>query len=177
MLDPFEPGANFGKFTGSTGGGIGFNGEAGGIGPGRLGPGGFDPFGASDAGGRQGNRPDTFRMSGGFAGSAFGGTAGIFGTAPGSAPSFNQLMRGTLSMPLNSPVGAFRFSYRGRAGTGSNGTGLDFNRMIATGMYTSPDLGNGMHFSAGTNYNGHAMAGAAAGMKQNGPAVAIKLQF
>ena len=174
MLDPFEPGANFGRFTGSANVGIGFNG---GFGARRLGPGGFNQFGASATSGRQGNRPYAFQLNDDFTRSSSGGAMAPFDAAPGTVPSFNQLMRGTVSMPLSSSVGGFRFFYQGRVGSGSNGTGLDFNRMIATGMYSSPDLGNGMHFSAGSNYNGHYLPGTPAVMKHNGPSVAIKLQF
>jgi hypothetical protein len=145
MIDPFEPGPNFGNFAGSFGGGFGI--------------------------GKHGGSPAVlFQMGGEFTRAVGNGAIAAFS----AVPSLNQLMRGNPGMRPNPSSGAFRLSYRNRSGPSGAGTGLDFNRMIATGMYTSPDLGNGMRFSAGSDYNGHSAAGS---LKHTGPSLAIKLQF
>jgi len=167
MLEPFEPGPGFGIFSSA----------ASGFGARRPGPGSLNQFGASAMSVGQDNRAYSFLLRVGPAHGPSAMAMGTYDASPGTAPSFSQLMRGSLTMPLNTSAGAFRLSYNDRFGRRDNGAGLDFNRIIATGTYTSPDLGNGMHLSAGSNYNGHYLPGTPAQMKHNGPSVAIKLQF
>jgi len=108
---------------------------------------------------------------------------GPFGSAPPGVPSFNQMMRGSYNMPLNSSTSTFKFSYQDMLRPGGN-LG-DLARPSASLMFSTSDLGNGMFFSAGTSY-GHSIAGApAAGLgsnaspegKHSGPALALKLSF
>ena len=157
--DLFLPGANFGDFHNTGTFDLNFYGGGTVQERSRLAGSGQNQFGA-------GRRPAR-------------GAYGTFGSAPGTAPSLSDLMRGRVGVPITPSPNQFRLSYRpDKFSPNSNGTGLDFNRMIATGMFTSPDLGNGMHFSAGTSYNTHSMGGSpTAGVKGTGPAVAIKLQF
>jgi hypothetical protein len=172
MLDPFEPGPNFGNFSGSTSGATGVG--AGGFAGGRQRSSGF-----SQMGGRQGGVSPLFPQGGGMSSAA----GGPFGSAPPGVPSFNQMMRGSYNMPLNSSTSSFKFSYQDMLRPGGN-LG-DLARPSASLMFSTSDLGNGMFFSAGTSY-GHSIAGApAAGLgsnaspegKHSGPALALKLSF
>jgi len=177
MLDPFEPGPNFGNFSGSPGGN-GFNGT-GGFGAGRQGSvgsnslGGANPFGGARMGGRNNSGSGPLFPSGG------GGSASFSG-APLALPSLNQLMRGSVKLPLNSSSSTFRLSYQDTFRPGG-----DLGRPSASAMFSSSDLGNGVFLSAGTTYGSH-MAGAPAatlgngtsgGPKRPGPGVALKLSF
>jgi hypothetical protein len=180
-MAPFQPGPNFGNFTGSPGSGMGVNG-ADGFGAGRQGVGGFNQLGGSGTGtgGRQGNIAPLFPAGGGSA----GGASAPFGATPFALPSFNQLMRGSFNLPLSSSSSNFRFSYQDALRPG--GTSGDLGRPYGSAVFTTSDLGNGMFLSAGTGYGSRSMAGApAAGLgngtagepKHSGTSVNLKLSF
>ena len=184
MLDPFQPGPGFGNFSGSAGG-LGFNGAASatGFGAGRQSPGGFNRYSAASMDGRPGNLAPLFPI-GSSTRDLASGANGPFAAAPLTLPSLNQLMRGSLSLPLHSPSSAFRPSYQDRFGPG--GDIGDLGRASASTMFTTSNLGNGMFLSAGTTNGSRSMAGAPAaslgnnasgGQKHSGPSVAIKLSF
>ena len=172
MLDPFEPGPNFGNFPGSTdrSGGV----DAGGFSGRRQRSVGFNQMG-----GRQSGVSPLFPQYGGMTGT----TGGPLSLVPLGVPSFNQMMRGSYNMPLNSSTSSFKFSYQDMLRPGGN-LG-DLARPSASLMFSTSDLGNGMFFSAGTSY-GHSAAGTpAAGLgsntspegKHSGPSLALKLSF
>jgi hypothetical protein len=168
MIDPFEPGPNFGNFSGSADGGVASGARS--FSGGRQGSGGFNQMG--------GDSP-LFPQGGRMAGAP----GSPFGSATLGMPSLNQLMRGSYNMPLNSSTSSFKFSYQDTLRPGGN-LG-DLARPSASLMFSTSDLGNGVFFSAGTSY-GHSMAGTpAAGLgsntsaegKHSGPALALKLSF
>jgi len=174
MIDPFEPGPNFGNFSGSSGGGIGFSGagfnSTGGFGGAR--PGGMG------MGGRQGTAGPVFPDSG-----LASGSNGSFGAAPLGVPSLNQMMRGSLNVPLSSSTSSLRFTYQDAIRLGGNPG--EMARPSASMMFSTSDLGNGVFFSAGTSY-GRSMGGTPAASlgsnssaegKHSGPSVALKLSF
>jgi hypothetical protein len=172
MLDPFEPGPNFGNFSGSADGITGVG--AGGFGGRRQRPGAINQMG-----GPQGRVSPLFPQGSGMTGAS----GGPFGSAPLGVPSFNQLMRGSYNTPLSSSTSSFKFSYQDTLKPGGN-IG-DLARPSTSLMFSTSDLGNGVFLSAGTSY-GHSMAGApAAGLgsnaspegKHSGPALALKLSF
>jgi hypothetical protein len=170
--DSFEPAPNFGYFAGPAGvirlrRTRDAGGQASGV-PRRI--------GAVGTGESFGDPALVFPAIGSPMSSPRSGAMGPFGPALGTTPSLNQLMRGGFNLPLNTSFGAFQLLGQGRVPQGSNGTGLDFSRMIATGMFTTPDLGNGVRFSAGA---GQSIAGSTAGgiIKHSGPTVALKLSF
>jgi hypothetical protein len=172
-LDPFQPRTRFASFSGSSGSAMDFSG-AGGFGMGRQGSGSFNPIGGSGASRQSNSIAPLFP-----AGSAFSPGA----AAPLALPSFNQLMRGSFSLPVNSVQGSFRLSYQDAMRPGVNFG--DLARPSTSLMFSTTDLGNGMFLSAGTGY-GHSTAGApAAGLgtstsgdiKHSGPSVALKLSF
>jgi len=177
MLDPFEPGPNFGNFSGSSGGGMGFTGTGsngtGRFGERRAGAGGMG------MGGRQGASGPLFPDGGGIA----GGSNSLFGPAPSAMPSLNQLMRGSFNVPFSSSTSSLRFAYQDVLRLGGNPGELA--RPSTSMMFSTSDLGNGVFFSAGTSY-GRSMAGspaaslgsnASAAGKHSGPSVALKLSF
>jgi hypothetical protein len=110
---------------------------------------------------------------------------GSFGS--GAPPNFNQLTRASFAVPFSSSVGTFKLTFRDRMVPGANGTGANFGQGTAGAMFSTTNLGNGMFFSAGTNFGKGSMAGAppggfgsnmgAAGPKHSGPAVTLKLSF
>ncbi len=174
MLDPFEPGPNFGNFAGSPGGGNGLNGTR--TYTGRQGTVGFNRFGGTGMGGDGNGRTGPLFLYG-------GGANGYFGSASLALPSLNQLMRGSDNLHLNNSSSNFRLSYQDALEPG--GSFSDLGRTSASAMFTSSDLGNGVFLSAGTTY-GSRMAGApaatigngsAGGPKHPGPGVALKLSF
>ena len=178
-MDSFQPSANFGIFAGPAGSGMGFNGP-GGFDAGRQRVGGFNPLGGSGMSERPGNLAPLFPAGGG----STGGASGAFGAGPFSVPSLNQLMRGSVNLPLSSSSSAFRFSYQEALRPG--GTPSDFGRPSASALFTTSDLGNGMFLSAGTGSGNRSMAGAPAaglgngtvgGPKHSGPSVNLKLSF
>ena len=179
MLDPFQPGPNFGNFSGTPGSGMNAGGNGG---PGR---------------GRRGMSQDGSAMSGFGMGGAGRGGAGmggpVFPASDGPArgsysalptlPSLNQMMRGSYMLPLNSGASRLRFNFQDQMRPGANLN--DLTRPTASAMFSTSDLGNGMFLSAGTSY-GRMNAGApAAGLgsnlsgegKHSGPSLAIKLSF
>jgi hypothetical protein len=112
------------------------------------------------------------------------GSGRTFGAAPGTLPSLDQLMRANLRVPLGSSSAAFRLSYQERFGSVGSSSGSDFSHMLATGMFTSSDLGNGMFLSAGTGSGGHMAGSPAASLgnstgapKRSGSSLDIKLSF
>ncbi len=165
---PFAPG--FGSFVPPAGSAIGFT-AAPALNSGREGAGGFSPF---DSAGKGGRPPSLSPIGYGSAASLAAGAPGPFGPAPGSLSSLNGSLRGNLKLPLAPPASSLRFTYRASPAPSSFFSNLDIRKMINTGMYTSPDLGNGVHFSAGTDYNGKSVAGS---RKPPGPSVNIKLTF
>ena len=184
IFDPFKPRPKFGIAAGSGTGSLGLNGAAGGFGLSVPRPSSLGRFGTTPGmGGPQGSLV-TFFPTDGFATAPAIGAYGTFGPAPGTLPTLNQLMRTNPHVPLGSSSANFRLSYQDRFGTIGSSTAPDFSHMLATGMFTSSDLGNGMFLSAGTGSGGH-MAGAPAATLGNGtgapkhsaPGVAIKLSF
>jgi hypothetical protein len=118
-----------------------------------------------------------------FRGNLSGGTVGLFAASSATSPSLNQLIHGSLKLPVNSGAGAFRLTYMDTIRPGSN-IG-DLAHPFASAMFSTSDLGNGMVLSAGTFYGNRSMAGAPAaslgngpgGAKHSGPALALKLSF
>jgi hypothetical protein len=172
-LDPFQPRHSFGSFSGATGSGMDFS-EAGGFGMGRQGSGSFYPIVGSGPSGHSNSLAPLFP-----AGSAFS----PIGVAPLALPSFNQLMRGSFGLPLNSAQSSFRLTYQDAIRPGVNFG--DLARPNTSLIFSTTDLGNGMFLTAGTGF-GHSTAGApAAGLgsstsgdaKHSGPSVAVKLSF
>jgi len=184
MLDPFQPGPNFGNFSGSDGDGMGGMGS-GGFGSGRHGSGGFNPMSGAmgnsgmSMGGRLGGGP-VFPDSGLTPGSS----KMLYGSAPLSLPTLNQLLRGSMRMPLSSSTSSLRFTYQDALRPGASFG--DLAHPSASLMFSTSDLGNGVFFSAGTGYGRSALAGApAAGLgsntspegKHSGPSLNLKLSF
>ena len=184
IFDPFKPRPKFGISSGSTEGGTGSNSNAGGFRFSARGAGGLSQFGTASLGGRQGNLATFFPVDG-FATSPAVGVNGTFGNSPGTLQSLSQLMRANLRAPLGSSPAAFRLSYQQSLGSIGYYPVTDFSHILATGMFTSSDLGNGMFLSAGTGSGRHSMAGDPAASlgngsgapKHSGPSVAIKLSF
>jgi hypothetical protein len=182
MLDPFQPGPNFGNFSSSPSG-MGLNGSAG-FGGSRQRAGGFSPMngagmGGLGLGGRQGTAGPLFPNGAGMA----AGSNGFFAPASLTTPSLNQLMHGRFNLPLSSSTSSLRFVYQNALRPGGNPGEL--GRPSTSMMFSTSDLGNGVYFSAGTSY-GHSMAGAPAAAlgsnaspegKHSGPSVALKLSF
>ena len=172
------------------GGGMGFNGAASAIeyGVGRQAPGGFNRFGAAGLGASSGNLAPLFPVSGSTR-SLPGGANGPFAAAPLTPapltlPSLNQLMRGSIDLPLTSSYGAYRLSPQDRFAP--NGNIGDLGRPYGAAIFTSSDLGNGMFLSAGSTFGSRSTAGAPAatlgngqsgGARHSGPSVALKLSF
>jgi hypothetical protein len=133
MLDPFEPGPNFGNFSGSSGGGMGFTGTGsngtGRFGERRAGAGGMG------MGGRQGASGPLFPDGGGIA----GGSNSLFGPAPSAMPSLNQLMRGSFNVPFSSSTSSLRFAYQDVLRLGGNPGELA--RPSTSMMFSTSDLG------------------------------------
>lgn len=188
IYDPFKPRPKFGISPGSTEGGLGFNSTVSGFGVGVRGTSGSNQFGSPGLSGPRGNMATFFSTDGLATGPATGparGSGRTFEAVPGTLPSLDQLMRANLRVPFGSSSAAFRLSYQERFGSVGSSSGPDFSHMLATGMFTSSDLGNGMFLSAGTGSGGHSMAGAPAASlgngsgapKHSGPSVAIKLSF
>jgi hypothetical protein len=179
MLDPFQPGANFGNFSGSVSSGMCSDSAAssGNFGPGKPESGGFLRFGSEGMHGLRNSFASPCEAGGAVMRSRTSGTNGPYGAGLVDQPSLNQLMRGGPKAPRNSSLGAFRPFNQSGFDPGGNATGLDFSRMLATGMFTSPDLGNGVHFSAGTGNGGRGVAGAMGEPKHSSPTVALKLSF
>jgi len=131
----------------------------------------------------------TGRQAGGFNGLVAGSQAGIRGTAgfgfeshgsfgTGASPNFNQMLRTSYALPFNSSIGTFKLSFRDAMGPGNHGQGT------AGAMFSTTNLGNGVFFSAGTNFGKGSMAGTppggnmgATGPKPSRGAVALKLSF
>ena len=195
MLDPFQPGPNFGNFSGSDGGGMGGMGS-GGFGSGRHGSGGFNQMSGANTegmgmGGMSMSGPGMGGRRGSGGGPVFpdsgvtpGSSKMLYGSTPLSLPTLNQLLRGSMRMPLSSSTGSLRFTYQDTLRSGAS-LG-DLARPATSLMFTTSDLGNGVFFSAGTGYGRSALAGApAAGLSSNtspegkhsGPSLNLKLSF
>jgi hypothetical protein len=193
MLDPFQPGPNFGKFPVTASGGTGFTGSATSFAMGRQGRGRFD-YGPQPMGGF--NRFDSAGM-----GTRFGivtpafpasnlkpdlsiGPTGRLGAASATLPSLNDLVRGSSSLHMNSSFGSQRFAYKDAfRPIGNLG---DLGLPSSSALFTSSDLGNGVFLSAGTGYGSRSAAGAPAASigngtsgaaKHSGTAVNLKLSF
>jgi hypothetical protein len=167
VIDPFEPGPNFGNFSGSSGG-MGFN--AGGLDGGRQGVGGFNPMGGAEMGGRRRGGGPLFPNGSSMA----GGSNTLFGPIPAVIPSLNQSMRDSFNLPFSSSTSNLQFNYQDALRPGVLG------RPSKSMMFSTSDLGNGVFFSAGTSY-GRSMGGpgsnASAVGRHSGPSVALKLSF
>ncbi len=180
-LAPFQSAPVLGSFLPLEGFGMGFDTVPAGFNfalPGAAPPGfgnipsaGFSPFSTSGMGGRPGL---LFPMRSGPNLSLVAGPQGFPGPAPWSLDSASESLRGNFNLPLGSSAPSFPFTYEVPFAPSGAFSSLDFRKVIATGAYTSPDLGNGVHFSAGTGYNGKSVAGV---RKPAGPAVTIKLTF
>jgi hypothetical protein len=173
FINPFQPAVNFSNFSGSTGNAPSLN-RTGGFGTTRQRTSSVNQLGSFGMGRGQGNPGILFQPS-----SAAGGP---FGATP--QPSLNQLMRGSLNLPLSSSSSsAFRFQYSNMLTPAGNLS--DLAHPYGSVLYTSSDLGNGMFLSAGTYGGGHSMAGAPTMPSANGTGapkhstsgVAIKLSF
>jgi hypothetical protein len=184
MLVPFEPGPNFGNFTGSRGSGMGFNAAERGISFGRQGAGSLIGFGEPAMAEQQNRFASRVQMSGSVPRGVRSSANGTFSATSAAPPSFNQLMRGNSGLRLNSNFGAQRFSsqntFRPIGNFGDPGL------PSASALFTSSDLGNGVFLSAGTGYGNHSTAGAPAaslgngtsgGQKHSGASLALKLSF
>jgi len=167
MLDPFQPGPNFGNFSRS----FSRSTES----PNR--------FAGAAIGGHQDRFGSTFEIGGGSP----HGLANVGDRAhPASSialPSFEALMRGNRTQPINPSLGAFRLSNREMPRLGGNA--VDFAQPLGSSTIINSDLGNGVLFSAGTGNGTHSAAGAPAasvgngtpGTKHSGAAVNLKLSF
>jgi hypothetical protein len=193
MLDPFQPGPNFGKFPITASVGSGFTGSARSFAMGRQGKASFE-VGPRAVGGF--NRLDPAEMSSSFGNltSAFQpsnfksdlsiGPSGHLGGTSTALPSFNDLVRGSSSLHMNSSLGklslADKDAFRPLGNLGDPGL------PSASALFTSSDLGNGVFLSAGTGYGSRSVPGAPAasignsasgGAKHSGTAVNLKLSF
>jgi hypothetical protein len=179
MLDPFQPGPNFGNFSGNPASGPGFGRRSPG-GAGQMGDSGINGAAMGNSGmrGRQNSASPVFPASDG----PVWGTSGLNGALP-AVPSFNQLLRGRYTVPLNSVNSRLQFNFQDQLHPGQNMNQL--SHAVATGMFTTSDLGNGMFLSAGTSYGRIGAGAPAAGLgtnqsgdlKHSGPSLAIKLSF
>ena len=132
---------------------------------------------------------------GGFGGGGLAGTQGRAGfgiqggerRGAGASPNINQVLRPSFALPLKSSIGTFKFSFRDRLAPGGNASGASLGPGTPGAMFSTTNLGNGVFFSAGTNFGKGAMAGTplggfgrnggTAGAKSPGPAVTLKLSF
>jgi hypothetical protein len=187
MLDPFQPGPNFGNFSGSSTagmnsparGGFGSDRRNSGV-TGQMGYMGINGAAMGDLGmrGHQNGVGPVFPAGGG----PMRGPNGLIGAPPG-VPSFNQLMRGSYRVPLNSGSSRLRFNFQDQLRAGANLN--DLARPTASAMFSTSDLGNGMFLSAGTSFGRMNSGAPAAGLgsnlsgegKHSGPSLAIKLSF
>jgi hypothetical protein len=195
MLDPFQPGPNFGKFP-VTADGMGFTGTAGGFTMGRPGKGSlnggaqvmgsFNRFDSEGMGASFGTPylvfPDPAFPAVSLKSDLVIASKGTFGPNSAVLPSFNQLMRGSSNLPRSSSFGNLKLSYQDTL----RPLGNLGNPALPSGsaLFTSSDLGNGVFLSAGTGYGSHSIAGAPAasvgasnGPKRSGTAVNLKLSF
>lgn len=183
MLDPFQPGPNFGNFSGSKTSGIGFKGAVSGVGFGRHGADGLNRLDEPAMSERQNRAVSSFLMSGTAPGARSSANA-PFGATSATVPAFNQLLRGKAGLRLNSNFGDLKLSRKDAARPfGSLG---DPGIPSASAWLTTSDLGNGVFLSAGAGSGSRSMAGAPAatlgngtpgGQKHSGPSLALKLSF
>lgn len=163
MLEPFQPGPNFGKFPGNAGV--------------------FNRFGSAGIGGRQDRFGSVFQTDGSKSHGLISGEKETHSASPVALPSFSALMRSNRNEPLNTSPGTFKLSYKGMPGPG--GDAVDFMRPFGSSVLINSDLGNGVLFSAGTGNGSRPAAGAPAaslgngtpGAKHSGAAVNLKLSF
>jgi hypothetical protein len=163
MLDPFQPGPNFGNFSRSTEN--------------------FNRFGGAGIGGRQDRLGSAFQIDASNQRGLASGGKGMLSPSPFALPSFNALMRGNRNQPLNSSPGTFKLSSPDMLQFG--GDAGDLAHPFGSAMFINSDLGNGVLFSAGTGNSGRSTAGAPAaslgngtpGTKHSGAAVNLKLSF
>ena len=164
MLDPFQPGPNFGNFTGSAGR--------------------FNRFGGTEMRGRQDNFRSFSQTDGSGRRYGSSGENSTSSASPLVLPSFNALMRTNRGQPLGPSLGTFKLSYREQLGP-IRDVG-DPGLPPGSTLFSSSDLGNGVFFSAGTGSGSRPAAGAAAaslgsatagGQKHSSPLVNLKLSF
>jgi hypothetical protein len=193
MLDPFQPGPNFGKFPLTASVGSGFTGSAGSFALGRqskasfeVGPravGGFNRPGPAEMGSSFGSLTSAFQPNNSKSDLSIGLTQHL-GAASTALPSFNELVRGSSSLHMNSPLGKLSLADKDRfRPIGNLG---DPGLPSASALFTSSDLGNGVFLSAGTGYGSRSVPGAPAasignsassGAKHSGTALNLKLSF
>jgi len=174
LLEPSQPRAGIGGFGGSAAGSIGFPGL------GRQQGSGFNSFTSGGLGSPQGNfSPLFFPVSGTLT------RAQAFGTVQGTSgmlPRFDSRIAGSVTLPLNSPVGSFRMSYRDMFSDGRNAMGTNFATGPGSATFGTSSLGNGMFLSAGSSYGMRSTAGSAGsaapvGPKHSSSTVGLKLTF
>jgi hypothetical protein len=162
MLDPFQPGPNFGNFSGTTDK--------------------SSRLGAASFGGRRNRFGSVFQTDPSNQHDLTGGEKGMHSASSIGLPSFNTLMRGNRNQPFSLSPGAFKLSnpdpLRLRGDT------VDFTHPPGSATLINSDLGNGVLFSAGTGIGGRAAGAPAAslgngtpGTKHSGAAVDLKLSF
>lgn len=164
MLDPFQPGPNFGKFKGSAG-----------I---------FNRFGGTEMRERQDNFESVFQTRASGRHSMSSSENSNSSSSPLTLPSFNTLMRTNRGQPSSPSLGAFKLSNRELLGP--RGNAFDPGLFPGSTLFSSSDLGNGIVFSAGTGSGSRSAAGApaaslgtgtAGGQKHSSPLVNLKLSF
>jgi hypothetical protein len=163
MMDPFQPGPNFGNFPGPTDG--------------------SNRFDATGIGGRKDQFGSVFRMGGSNPRGLGSDGKEMRSESQVALPSFNTLMHSNRNQPLNLSPGAFRLSNPDTLRLG--GDAVDFTHPLGSATLINSDLGNGVLFSAGTGNGNHSAAGAPAaslangtpGTKRSGAAVNLKLSF
>jgi hypothetical protein len=177
-----------GSLSGSAGINTGFGGDPSRFGSADFGPASFtsarqrgaaNPFGSVGRGGRLSSAGPLFLST-----DERPASGGAFGQPDVTLPTLNEVLRGSYSLPVSSSTSSLKFSFQNIYKPGASFA--DPARPSASAMFSTSDLGNGVFFSAGTNYGSHSMAGApaasigtgtAAGPKHAGPSVALKLSF
>jgi len=165
LLDAFQFGMHSSNLSGGAGGGGNFNGGGQGIGgaSGFSSGGGANPMGSAPGGSAVG-LGSLFQLAGNVSRDLGAGKSGVLGTALGTLPALNQLMRGGLNLPLNSSIGNFRLSYRDLLGSGGNALGGNFGSGSPSASFTSSHFKTGkIDFSAAASVNGGS-AGGGSGM-------------
>lgn len=163
MLEPFEPGPNFGNFSRSKDG--------------------SNRFGGAAIGGRQDRFGSTFEIGNGNLHGSSSAAERAHSASSIGLPSFDAMMRGNRTQPISPSLGAFRLSNREMPRM--TGDAVDFTHPLGSSTIINSDLGNGVLFSAGTGSGTRSAAGAPAasvgpgtpGTKHSGAAVNLKLSF
>ena len=183
LLEPFEPGPNFGKFRSSAERGV-FHYDAGNsfaLGVGSRGVAGFNRFSDARIEERRNGPASFFPKSDFLRGSAVV-TRAQSGAGPRGAPTLNELMRAGVNQRTGQSLGSLPRANPVMFPPG--GTFTDSIQTPISSMFITSDLGNGVLFSAGASNAGHSMAGAPAaglgsspGTKHAAASVGLKLSF